>query len=189
MTWIQTYTGKAFDLLTPTPDMVCIEDIAHHLALINRFTGATQKPYSVAQHSVLVAGLVPAPLKLAALLHDAAEAYCTDISRPMKEAMRAMCKGFPTPYDLVVERVEEVIGRKFGVELVRLDPAIKHADMSMLGAERVHLHHSQPRAWDWEHHPAQLLPAEINPWSWGVAEAAFLAAFAELRTRRDHGRL
>ncbi len=26
--WIPTYTGIAFDLLEPTPDMVCAEDIA-----------------------------------------------------------------------------------------------------------------------------------------------------------------
>ena len=57
--WIQTYTGKAFDLLNPTPEMVEVTDIAHHLALINRFTGATAVPYSVAQHSVLVSQVVP----------------------------------------------------------------------------------------------------------------------------------
>ncbi len=179
MTWIQTYTGKAFDLLAPTTDMVCIEDIAHHLALINRFTGATRVPYSVAQHSVMASTLVPSELMLTALLHDAAEAYCTDISRPMKEAMRATPGGYDA-YAQITERVERVIGDKYGVELVHLDPVVKHADMSMLGAERVHLHHSVPRAWDWEHHPAELSPSEISPWLWHDAERRFLSRFAVL---------
>jgi hypothetical protein len=178
MTWIQTYTGKAFDLLAPTPDMVCIEDIAHHLALINRFTGATREPYSVAQHSVLCSVIVPAGLELTALLHDAAEAYCTDLSRPMKEAMRA-CGGYEG-YKQISERVERVIGLKYGVGLVDLDPAVKHADMSMLGAERAHLHHSAPRAWDWEHHPVSLPGWAIGPWSWAGAESAFLDRFRSL---------
>ncbi len=178
MTWIQTYTGKAFDLLAPTTDMVCIEDIAHHLALINRFTGATAEPYSVAQHSVLCSLIVPPGLELRALLHDAAEAYCTDLSRPMKEAMRA--SGGYEGYGKITERVERVIGEKFGVELVELGPVIKHADMSLLGAERIHLHHSAPREWDWEHHPVELHPSQINPWSWRGAELRFLSRFAEV---------
>jgi hypothetical protein len=178
MTWIQTYTGRAFDLLEPTPDMVCIEDIAHHLALINRFTGATREPYSVAQHSVLCSTIVSERLALTALLHDAAEAYCTDLSRPMKEAMRSV-HGFDA-YKLISERVEQAIGDKFGVELVHLADEVKHADMSMLGAERVHLHHSAPRAWDWPHHPASLLSHELTPWPWRMAEARFLDLFAFL---------
>jgi hypothetical protein len=179
VTWIQTYTGKAFDLLDPTPDMVCIEDIAHHLALINRFTGATREPYSVAQHSVLCSRIVPHHLALTALLHDAAEAYCTDVSRPMKEAMRRLVGG-PTPYDHISERVECAISLKFGVDLVRLPPEVTHADMSMLGAERRHLHPSEPRAWDWDHHPAYFHPVDINPWPWQAAERAFLGRFKDL---------
>lgn len=180
MTWIQTFTGKAFDLLNPTPDMVCIEDIAHHLALINRFTGATREPYSVAQHSVLCSTLVSPELQLAALLHDASEAYCADLSRPMKEAMRATPGGYDA-YRRISDRVDGAIGMRFGVELVVLDPAIRYADMSMLGAERIHLHHSAPRAWDWEHHPAALHPFDLQPWPWREAERRFLDRFEELR--------
>ncbi len=182
-TWIQTYTGKAFDLLHPTPAMVCIEDIAHHLALINRFTGATAEPYSVAQHSVLCSYVVPPEHALAALLHDAAEAYCTDVSRPLKEAMRTVAGG-ATPYDQIIHVVECAIGVRFGVELAELDPQVKHADVCMLATERVHLHHSVAKEWDVAATPYELPEENIAPWPWREAESRFLYRFDHLSPGR-----
>lgn len=178
MTWIQTFTGRAFDLLKPTPEMVCIEDIAHHLALINRFTGATREPYSVAQHSVLCSLIVPPELALTALLHDAAEAYVADVSRPLKEAMRYY-EAEPA-YDWINERVEIAVGARFGLDLVKLAPEVKHADLVMLATERVHFHSSSPREWDFGVEPHAFTPEEIRPWPWQIAEAEFRARFAEL---------
>ena len=54
----QTYSGRAIDPFNPTKDGVCIEDIAHSLALTCRFGGHCNEFYSVAQHSVLVASLL-----------------------------------------------------------------------------------------------------------------------------------
>src|SRR5690606_32948524 len=45
MTWIQTFTGKPFDLMAPDPAAVCLEDIAHALASTCRFSGHTRVPY------------------------------------------------------------------------------------------------------------------------------------------------
>lgn len=56
---IHTFSGIAFDLLNPKPEMILLEDIIHSLALINRFNGASIFPYSVAQHSLYVASLLP----------------------------------------------------------------------------------------------------------------------------------
>lgn len=182
MTWIQTYTGKAFDLLDPHPSMVDVRDIAHHLALINRFTGATAVPYSVAQHSVLCSYQAPQELALTALLHDAAEAYVTDVSRPLKEAMRLIGTGVSkhTDYDEISFRVERAISGRFGVNIHRLDARVKSVDMRMLATERVHLHHSAPKSWDWKAEPYKLEPQMIAPWPWRVAEARFLRRFVEL---------
>lgn len=82
--YITTFTGIQFYLDNPRPEMVTIEDIAHHLALTCRWSGACRHHYSVAQHSVCVSKIVPSELRAWALLHDAAEAYIGDITRPLK---------------------------------------------------------------------------------------------------------
>ena len=91
---MRTYTGGKMSLLAPNVDDVRIEDIAHGLSQLCRFTGQCNELYTVAEHSVRVAkdakerhGLNPHGV-LAALLHDAAEAYLGDVARPVKEAMR-----------------------------------------------------------------------------------------------------
>jgi len=81
---IRTYTGKMINVFDPDPELICIEDIAHALGNLCRFGGHTRKFYSVAEHSVLVASKVRGPLKLTALLHDAAEAYLVDLPSPIK---------------------------------------------------------------------------------------------------------
>lgn len=128
--WIVTHSGKQFDFHNPTPDMVCIEDIAHALSMSCRFGGHTRYHYSVAQHSVNVAKLVPSEHKLAALLHDATEAYIGDMVSPLKVLMPEFKKK--------EEQIWEVIAEKFGVP-VKMDPIIKWADLQMLKIEREHL--------------------------------------------------
>jgi len=81
---IQTYTGRFINPYDPNPDDICIEDIAHALSLINRFTGHTTEPYSVAEHSIWMSLHATNEARMAALLHDAAEAYLGDQARPIK---------------------------------------------------------------------------------------------------------
>lgn len=82
MTYISTFKGKFnFDLVD---NKYPIEEIAHSLSNLCRFTGHCNKFYSVATHSMLVASLVPNKMALYALLHDAAEAYIGDIATPLK---------------------------------------------------------------------------------------------------------
>ena len=66
-----------------------IEVIAHSLAQINRYTGHASRPYSVAEHSLLVADLVAMMgldhhAQRLALLHNAHECLCGDASSPVK---------------------------------------------------------------------------------------------------------
>lgn len=77
-----TYTGRKIYPLDPDPDAICIEDIAHHLSNICRFTGAVKTHYNVAQHSIIVANFSGFPLH--GLMHDAAEAYLADITSTIK---------------------------------------------------------------------------------------------------------
>ena len=85
--WFVTYSGKQFWPLDPQPQDVCVRDIAHHLSLVCRFGGAVRTHYSVAQHSLIVADILPPRLKLRGLLHDATEAYVGDMVRPLKRFM------------------------------------------------------------------------------------------------------
>lgn len=54
---------------------------------LNRYTGHCRFPYSVAQHSVLLASVVPDHLRRAALAHDLSEPLCNDIPRPLKRKL------------------------------------------------------------------------------------------------------
>jgi len=84
---IETYKGHFFDVFDIKPERIDIEDIAHALSLICRFNGHTPKHLSVAEHSVNVSLHVERELRLPALLHDAAEAYLSDVPRPIKQAL------------------------------------------------------------------------------------------------------
>lgn len=82
---IVTYSGAVIDPLNPDPEQIRIEDIAHSLSNQCRFTGHTREFYSVAQHSVLVSYLCDPKDALWGLLHDASEAYLSDIASPIKQ--------------------------------------------------------------------------------------------------------
>jgi hypothetical protein len=61
-----------------------LDTMAHSLSMLNRYTGHTIFPYSVAQHSWLMASIVPAHLKKCALIHDWSEAFTNDVAYPVK---------------------------------------------------------------------------------------------------------
>lgn len=75
------------------PDDVDIHDVAHHLSMVNRYTGGSPFPVSVAQHSVWVSENVgdDLDLQLAGLLHDAPEAFINDLASPVKRQIEVYC--------------------------------------------------------------------------------------------------
>ena len=105
--WITTYTGKRFDLEHPTPEMIDIEDIAHALSNICRWTGHTLYHYSVAQHSVNVSLMFDQrDDALWGLLHDAPEAYLGDVSQPLKALLPYYRKLESNVMDVICEKFE-----------------------------------------------------------------------------------
>ena len=176
--WLQTYTGRAVWPFDPTPESIAVEDIAHALAMICRFGGHCCAYYSVAEHSLLVASQVSPPTRLAALLHDAAEAYLGDMPRPLKPRLHAFCDA--------EDRLQTLIYNLFGIALSAAQSAeIKHADEVALATEAAHLMAAPPMPWV----PLpDALPAEVlqclSPME---AEAAFLRELRALLSARDGG--
>ena len=123
---IRTFTGKYINPFDPDKALICIEDIAHCLAHQCRFGGHTNFFYSVAQHSLDVfweVGICNPELRLAALLHDASEAYLLDIPAPVKSQIPG--------YKEAEDRLMRVIADKFGFEYP-LPALVKDADQSRL---------------------------------------------------------
>lgn len=90
--YITTYSKIHFTPLQPQLEQIVIEDIAHPLSLMTRANGHFPQFYSVGQHSIQCAKEAIArgyeeELVLACLLHDASEAYLSDITRPVKKNM------------------------------------------------------------------------------------------------------
>lgn len=101
--WQRMLSGRRLDLLDPSPLDIEIEDIAHGLARVARWNGQTNgaHAFSVAQHCLLVERFVhelrpkaARSLRLAALLHDAAEYVIGDLISPFKTAVGLDYKAF-----------------------------------------------------------------------------------------------
>ena len=78
-----------FDPITPDADLINTTDIAHALSMLCRANGHFMSFYSVAQHSINCMREAKARgysdrVRLACLLHDASEAYLSDVTRPVK---------------------------------------------------------------------------------------------------------
>jgi len=182
--WLLTRHAVRFELGRPLPSMVRIEDIAHHLALINRFTGATARPYSVAEHSLLVAEIlersgVSDPMCLrAALLHDAHEAITGDISSPLKSYL-------DNTYRIVERGVVEAMEQHFGIADAARRHAIviKHADLVALATERRDLMPAHRDEWDILRGIEPVTWIDLNDregMDWPDWRLAFLVRHAEL---------
>ncbi len=154
--WIQTWSGHALDLLDPQPSQVWLCDIAMSLERMPRFNGHTTfRTWSIAHHSLLVANLVSqaddeddASRRLAALLHDAHEAYIGDITSPLK---MALCDLARAPIvDQISRPIQRVIHGRFGLPAtlpLEWRKAIRHADMTALAIEASLFMGPPPRPW------------------------------------------
>lgn len=166
MNFIQTYSSKIVYPLDLKLGDIDIIDIAHSLAMQCRFNGHTSLFYSVSEHSCRVSDLCPAHLKIWGLLHDASEAYLSDMVSPIKEIM--------PKYKKAEEKILKVIGEKFGLLPWKLiEKKIKIYDLKLLVTEARDLM-SNPEV-DWASDiPAEPLEDKIFPWTWEEAETQFL---------------
>jgi predicted RNase H-like nuclease len=136
---ITTYRGISFDVCNPAAESILAEDIAHALSLMCRAGGHFVRFYSVAQHAINCCREAHARglserLQLAALLHDASEAYIADITRPVKALL---------PEYIRIENIlEQKIFDKFGIGDLSKDERdrVREIDNAMLAAEFRVLH-------------------------------------------------
>jgi 5'-deoxynucleotidase YfbR-like HD superfamily hydrolase len=167
---IMLQSGEYFDLEDPDSSVFDIEDIAHALSNICRYTGHCTDFYSVAQHSVLVSYAVPPEDALAGLLHDAPEAFVGDVSKPLKILL--------PDYKEVERRVELAVFRRFGLP-DELPATVKHADRVLLRTEQRDLMNADAHTWLFT---GGVYPLErrIVPLPPREAKAEFLERYREL---------
>jgi 5'-deoxynucleotidase YfbR-like HD superfamily hydrolase len=174
--WMETFTGRTFTPLHPKVEDIDIKDIARGLALQCRYAGHCHHFYSVAEHSVRVSWLLPPETALCGLLHDAAEAYVSDMIRPLK-----VSKELGEPYLQIEERLMGAIAERFELPWP-LPQAVKDADNILLFTEKRDIKKS-PLKWVGEDNFTPLSEV-IVPWSWQYAEEQFLYEFGYLQAAR-----
>ena len=166
-TTMQTYTGALVDLQSFSQADVRLPDIAHALSLINRYTGHTLYPYTVAQHSVIVSRLCSPENALWGLMHDASEAYLGDVASPLKHML--------PQYRTLEQHVQQQIAKRFG--LVWPMPAEVHdADTRVLLAEKAWLMSVEH---DWGIEAAPVTVPKVA-WGWNESKVEFEKRAKEL---------
>lgn len=132
-------SGLRLDVLAPQINRIRVPDIAEGLAKINRWVGASVAPYSVAQHSLLVAeDMYREDGALAAiygLLHDAHESVIGDISTPAELALDLILPGAADAIATLKDGIDRMIHAKLDLDwptpvCIRNGFAISHGRIS-----------------------------------------------------------
>jgi hypothetical protein len=176
MTFIVTAEGAELDLRNPAPGHITAYDIAWALSQENRFLRCV-RPYSVAEHSLLVCEIAEREFGLdvhgllAALMHDAHEAYTRDQFGPAKALIDSISPEAPawriweTEWHSRVARCFALFSA-FGAHA----EAIHRADMMALATER-----------------RDLMPRSASPWPCleGIEPAPWIRLNSPERRKMD----
>lgn len=132
--YLVTYSGNVYSIGKLDAKEVHIYDIAHALSYQRRFGGHLAAPWSVAEHSIKVAQLLAEvghgpDVQLQGLMHDAHEAYVTDVPTPLKTAEFRKW-----------ERQAERAVRKAMLLPDKFHPDVKKADEDLCTMEARRLH-------------------------------------------------
>lgn len=165
MSWIQTFTGIAFDLAAPTPAQVDPIDIAHALSNICRYNGHTREHFSVAEHCCHMhdwfQGQGNHEAAAGALFHDAAEAYLGDLASPVK---RVLPPAALEAWKHLEDGINGAIAAKAGIPVTLFHrDDVKEADLAILHEERAAFLGPEARPWGL---PAQAMEGFLRRPGW-----------------------
>jgi len=151
--YFRTITGKLIDVPNIQVNDIDVYDIAHGLSMLTvRFHGQTEKGISCAQHSVMVAALVPKAEQMAALFHDGSDPYLNDLAKPIKKLL---------PDFMALEnKVMMQIAKKFGFKYPK-SFAVEEADQQVI-------------QYEWN---TFVLASRKKPWKIKKAKKIFLQAY------------
>lgn len=179
--WTQSYSSQKVTLLDLRPDQVRLEDIPNALAQKVRFQGATRLPiYTVAQHCIEGARLLPSAFKLPFLLHEVSEVYLPDIPGPMKAHVLVDAGTTAMRWKDLEARHADAVLSALGLDSIRplLDCAeVKRMDRAMLAAEVEQLLSEPPQEWNL---PEKAAPVKIFPMSPEQAAVEWMQLFRAL---------
>lgn len=189
--WSITTNGQAVDLFDPDPETILTIDIAHSLGRQCRFAGNVFDFYSVAEHSWLLSIWLRTcceslDMQLAALLHDAAEAYTGDITYPMQRVLFERCPEAREAYKGTQRALDEVICAKFDLDPDLLHhPTIREIDLRILLNERARLFAHCDREWLPGLDPLPSEHVQLRCWSPNDASQIWLERLGSLHARRS----
>jgi hypothetical protein len=178
--FIQTLSGRRVNPLDASAADIDPADVARALAHICRFGGHSRHFYSVAQHSVIVCDLLEAegatPDELmAALLHDASEAYLGDLPHPIKHRSE-----LGAAFKAAEKRLEAVIAERFA--LPDASARVKPLDRALLATERKVF---SDVSWHWpELDGAHELDLKIEAWAPERAHEEFTRRYERIDALR-----
>lgn len=181
---VKTKMGHIFDPKAGTLSAIDMNDVSHALSNLCRYSGHCRKFYSVAEHSILVGKIVAdlwpedrAAVR-AAFLHDATEAYVTDLPTPIK----VLLPDYIALEDKLAADLAEAFHIQWSPEIAE---RVKFADMAALATE-ARLLFDDVSEWDaiksYESRNDLLLPG--FPLAPGEAKKQFMRAFIELEKER-----
>lgn len=181
MSNITTYYNHNFNPTTAVPDDIDIRDISHSLSLLCRAGGHIPHFYSVAQHCLNCLceakhRKLSTRVQLGCLLHDAGEAYLSDITRPVKQCL--------AEYRVFEERLQNMIFDKWIIppltaaekeQIFDIDDALLYHEFATLTGKYL-----------FEKAPPLLCTPDFSLVAFEQAEQQFLAQFYDLQAALLH---
>jgi uncharacterized protein len=183
--WGETFNGSQYNYLNPDESTISIGDIARSLTYQCRYTGHTKRFYSIAEHSIHMALIADTDIAYLALCHDAHEAYCGDVSSPMKAAMRILAGG-ASNFDMIEHLARRTVDRVLETDLLWTpdrQARVKELDTRICLDERAALKMETDNDWGIDLEPlgiAQTI-ANFDGSNFDGVESMWLNLFERLR--------